>query len=184
MHFQVLARIVVNTDMNEEQIALAFAALSRRSLDFMVHLPIPDNHHFFFFASGQPNPDFDARCSLYAEFARPGAGALPAQACQLVAIEPYFLSANCYPEIQKELNRLTVIRNGKKNVEIRPVYLVAFYSTFIPGSIPGIVRIISGCFLINHAALTIATDPGNSGAACGALNDFGVHGSVRHFGDH
>jgi hydroxymethylpyrimidine pyrophosphatase-like HAD family hydrolase len=104
--------LLFSASMNEAEVTLAFEALSRRSLDFMVHLPIPENHHFLYFASDQPNPDFEARCKLYADFATPGRkhDKPPGEACQLVAIEPFFRSASYYPEIREELDRLTVVR--------------------------------------------------------------------------
>jgi len=104
--------LLFSSSMNREEVALAFEALSRRSLDFMVHRPIPDNHHFLYFVSGRPNPDFEARCKLYEDFATPGrtADQPPWEACQLVAIEPFFRPVSCYREIREELDRLTVVR--------------------------------------------------------------------------
>jgi len=104
--------LLFSASMNEEEVALAFEALSRRSLDFMVHRPIPENHHFLYFASDQPNPDFEARCKLYADFATPGRkqDKPPGEACQLVAIEPFFRPTSYYSEIREELNCLTVVR--------------------------------------------------------------------------
>jgi hydroxymethylpyrimidine pyrophosphatase-like HAD family hydrolase len=104
--------LVFSASMNREQVAMAFESLSQRSLDFMVHLPIPENHHFLFYSSGRTNPDFEARCRLYREFATPGRmrEKPSGQACQLVAIEPYFRPTSCYPQIRRELDHLTVIR--------------------------------------------------------------------------
>jgi len=104
--------LLFRSSMNRDEVALAFEALSRRSLDFMVHRPIPDNHHFLYFASDQPNPDFEARCKLYEDFATPGrtGDQPPWEACQLVAIEPFFHPFSCYREIREELDRLTVVR--------------------------------------------------------------------------
>ena len=39
-------RLLFSASMNREEVSLAFDALSRRSLDFMVHRPVPENHHF------------------------------------------------------------------------------------------------------------------------------------------
>jgi hydroxymethylpyrimidine pyrophosphatase-like HAD family hydrolase len=104
--------LLFSASMNQEEVSLAFASLSRRSLDFMVHRPIPENHHFFFYPSGQTNPDFEARCKLYQDFATLGRPQqVPSgEACQLVAIEPYFRTASHYSAIREELNRLTVVR--------------------------------------------------------------------------
>jgi hypothetical protein len=104
--------LLFSASMNQEEVSLAFSALSRRFLDFMVHQPIPENHHFFFFPSGQPNPDFEARCALYKDFATPGRAQQvpPGESCQLVAIEPYFRSDSQYRAIREELDNLTVVR--------------------------------------------------------------------------
>ena len=105
-------KLLFSAAMNREEVSLAFASLSRRSLDFMVHRPIPDNHHFLHFSSGRSNPDFEARCKLYQDFATPGRPQQipPGEACQLVAIEPQCSSVSYYSEIREELDRLTVVR--------------------------------------------------------------------------
>jgi hydroxymethylpyrimidine pyrophosphatase-like HAD family hydrolase len=105
-------KLLRSISMSEEEVASAFEAFSSRSLDFMVHRPIPHNHHFVYYSSGEGNPDFEARCALYREFAKPGRpGLLPMRkACQLLAIEPYFRSFSRYRQIKAQLPGLTVIR--------------------------------------------------------------------------
>jgi hypothetical protein len=105
-------KLLFSASMNREEVSLAFATLSRRSLDFMVHRPVPENHHFLYFSFGQSNPDFEARCKLYQDFAAPGRPEQdpPGEACQLVAIEPYFHKIFHYSEIREKLDRLTVVR--------------------------------------------------------------------------
>ena len=105
-------QLLFSASLNQEEVSLAFTALSRRSLDFMVHHPIPENHHFQYFSFGQPNPDFESRCRLYRDFAVPGRSQqVPSgQACQLVAIEPRSRERSCYGEIREELECLTVVR--------------------------------------------------------------------------
>jgi hydroxymethylpyrimidine pyrophosphatase-like HAD family hydrolase len=102
--------LLFSAAMAEDEVHLAYHCLAERSLDFMVHRPVPDNHHFTFFSSGQPNPDFEDRCRLYGEFATPGREKPPGKACQLVAIEPWFHSRSFFPDIQQELDYLTVVR--------------------------------------------------------------------------
>ena len=104
--------LLFSVSMSQEEVSLAFDSLSRRSLDFMVHRPIPDNQYFTFFPTGQRNPDFEARCKLYENFATPGRQQQPpiGEACQLVAIEPHFRKLSHYAEIRGELDELTVIR--------------------------------------------------------------------------
>jgi hydroxymethylpyrimidine pyrophosphatase-like HAD family hydrolase len=105
-------KLLFSASMTRQEVIPAFDALSRRSLDFMVHRPIPENHHFLYFSSGQFNPDFEARCRLYRDFAAPGQPQQvpPGDACQLVAIEPYFREVSYFDEIREELDRLTVVR--------------------------------------------------------------------------
>jgi hydroxymethylpyrimidine pyrophosphatase-like HAD family hydrolase len=105
-------QLLFNASMNEREVSLAFRSLSRRSLDFMVHRPIPENHYFHYFPSGRRNPDFESRCRVYEDFATPGIPRhLPLrEACQLVAIEPQGQKVSHYPEIRGELRDLTVVR--------------------------------------------------------------------------
>jgi hypothetical protein len=105
-------KLLFSSTMGGDEVLSAFHALSQRCLDFMVHRPIPENHYFCYFPSGQPNPDFDARCELYRQFATPARRQEqpPREGCQLVAIEPYFRPTSCYPEIREQLGCLTVIR--------------------------------------------------------------------------
>jgi hydroxymethylpyrimidine pyrophosphatase-like HAD family hydrolase len=113
-------RLLWKNSLDRRELQAAFLALSRRGLDFMVHLPIPENHHFLYYASGRPNVDFAARCALYGEFARPGAPTRPgapaalslSEACQLLAVEPEPgpAGASAYPELVRELPGLRVIR--------------------------------------------------------------------------
>jgi hydroxymethylpyrimidine pyrophosphatase-like HAD family hydrolase len=105
-------QLLFNASMNEREVSQAFRSLSRRSLDFMVHRPIPENHYFHYFPSGRRNPDFESRCRVYEDFATPGEPQhLPLrEACQLVAIEPHGKKVSHYPEIRGELRDLTVVR--------------------------------------------------------------------------
>jgi len=105
-------KLLWSASMNAQEATLAFAVLSHRSLDFMIHKPIPENHRFVFFPSGEANPDFEARCNLYRDFAvRGSSGVLHfRKACQFVAIEPHFRSESSFSMIREELSNLKVIR--------------------------------------------------------------------------
>ena len=57
-------------------------------IDFMILDPIPLNHQFWYYQSGNKNPDFDRRLALYKQFATP-VGQLSdtkRDACQILAI--------------------------------------------------------------------------------------------------
>ncbi|MEA3448000.1 MAG: HAD family hydrolase [Bacteroidota bacterium] len=45
--------------------------LKNHHLDFMIHHPAPDNHHFYYYESSHGNPDFYRRISRYKKFAWP-----------------------------------------------------------------------------------------------------------------
>jgi len=64
--------------------------LCSHDIDFMVHNPIPLNHYFQYFTTGNSNPDFERRLNLYKEFATPLIQGVPYPnpASQVVAILP------------------------------------------------------------------------------------------------
>ncbi len=115
--------------LSAEEVAAAARALREEGLDFMIHRPIPDNHHFTFYATGRDNPDFRRRCEIYREYAHPGdPQAPPAEAaCQLLAVDPDDRSARAYEALRRRLPGLKVIRatsplDGKSTwIEIFPL---------------------------------------------------------------
>lgn len=73
----------------EDALSIADLLIQRR-LDFMLHHGVPENHRFYYFSASGSNPDFDARCARYGEFAQPWPDEPPPiqRASQLLAIEP------------------------------------------------------------------------------------------------
>ena len=106
-------RIVRAQSLDPAEVRRACEILRALGLDFMVQRPIPDTHAFGFHASGRPNPDFDRRIALYAQFAFPLDGDPGAfgPATQLVAIVPPEGSPEALPEVRRLLPELTVIRS-------------------------------------------------------------------------
>jgi hypothetical protein len=106
-------RLLRAVSMSAAEAARAFRALRARSLDFMVHRPIPENHHFLYYPAGGENPDFEARKEVYAPFAQEGdrGEPPPGEACQLLAVEPPGRWPSAYEELRAELTGLTVIRS-------------------------------------------------------------------------
>lgn len=74
----------------EDALSIAEELIGRR-LDFMLHHGLPENHRFYYYTATDSNPDFDARCARYGEFAQPWPGQPPLlqRASQLLAIEPF-----------------------------------------------------------------------------------------------
>jgi hydroxymethylpyrimidine pyrophosphatase-like HAD family hydrolase len=106
-------RIVRAESLDPAEVRRAGEVLRALGLDFMVQRPIPDTHAFGFHASGRPNPDFDRRIALSAQFAFPldGDGAGFGPATQLVAIVPPEGPPETLPEVRRLLPELTVIRS-------------------------------------------------------------------------
>jgi len=85
-----------------------------KGLAFMLHLGIPDNHHFYYHrppgrAAGE-NPDFERRCRRYADFAQPLDGRVVEglRVSQFLAIEAP-ASASLYETLVTELDHLNVV---------------------------------------------------------------------------
>jgi hypothetical protein len=104
--------LLVAHHMARKDVELAVGCVRQRGLDFMLHDRVPDSHRFFFWESGQgePNPDFLRRRELYREFADVGPAELPDDfvASQLLAIEPP-QRAPQHAQIAAQLRGLSVI---------------------------------------------------------------------------
>lgn len=108
--FDVLnRRLLRSRALTGSQTASAVSVLDALDLDYMVHAPIPDNHHFRYRWSGRPNADFDRRMDRYRAFATPLDGEAGPSA-QLVAVVPPDRSELSAEHVATLLPDLTVIR--------------------------------------------------------------------------
>ncbi len=113
--------------MASHQARLAAGVLMELGLDFMLHARVPENHRFFYWRAGQPNPDFERRYQRYADYAREWPDPLPEnlQASQLLAIEPAGTPSR-QDELERRLSELEVIRatspldHASRRLEIFP----------------------------------------------------------------
>jgi len=97
--------------LESPEIVTILDCLSERQLDFMLHAPVPENHHFWYQRGTQPNPDFEARLALYAAFAEPlTTNPLPQAASACIAIVKATDTVNAYQELQTALPQLSIIR--------------------------------------------------------------------------
>ena len=105
-------KILRRVQMEPEQSEGAISLLLDYNLDFMVQQPIPEEHRFYYHATGNQNPDFERRLKLYKDHAEP-MGSMkentPA-ATQLVAIVPEPEGVSVYEKVKNQLSGLTVIR--------------------------------------------------------------------------
>jgi Cof subfamily protein (haloacid dehalogenase superfamily) len=99
-------------NLDPEMVSLAMDALRKASLDFMVHLPVPDNHRFSYRCGKVENHDFTRRIELYKDVCRPldGNGEAFGPAAQLLAIVPPSKSLQVIEDLRKNLPALNVIR--------------------------------------------------------------------------
>ncbi|MBW2623389.1 MAG: HAD family phosphatase [Deltaproteobacteria bacterium] len=105
-------KILRAVQLEPEQAEAAISLLLDYHLDFMVQQPIPEEHRFFFHATGNPNPDFERRLASYRDHAEP-MGSMKENALaatQLVAIIPETEGVFVYERLKRNLSGLTVIR--------------------------------------------------------------------------
>jgi hydroxymethylpyrimidine pyrophosphatase-like HAD family hydrolase len=106
-------RLLRALSMDRDQVRRAFAVLAGSGLDFMLHRPIPESHCFIYYRrSNLPNPDFEARRAIYAQFAAAGeiAQVPETPACQFVVVEPAEAHPSAYEGLRAQLSGFTVIR--------------------------------------------------------------------------
>ncbi len=106
--------LLVAHDMHSADAQGALDVLLSEALAFMVHLGIPDNHHFYYHqpagrVAGE-NPDFDRRCERYEDFAQPLDGRVleGLRVSQFLAIEAPGSDSH-YEALVAELDRLNVV---------------------------------------------------------------------------
>lgn len=102
-------RLLRSHSLTAAETETAVRVLDDFDLDFMVHRPIPDNHHFQYRWSGRPNADFHGRMERYRAFATPLDGEVGPSA-QLVAVVPADRTEPSSDQVANLLPHLTVIR--------------------------------------------------------------------------
>lgn len=120
-------KILHRQQLNSTQVISITKTLKNSDVDFMLHYPIPENHHFVYHSTGKENPDFYKRIEIYKPFAEPmflseetfGA------ACQFIAIIPkdvdlYTKIAELFPDI-KVIRATSPLDHESIWIEIFPV---------------------------------------------------------------
>ena len=103
--------IVRHLAISRSDVVRITACFERMQLDYMIHKPIPDTHHFMFRTHGRDNPDFFQRIGLYHSFASPLTSNAPVfeSATQVLAIMPPKVSLKQVAQIQKKLSEYSVV---------------------------------------------------------------------------
>lgn len=104
--------IIRKVSLEPHEVEQACQVLKAAQLDFMVHRPIPDNHVFAYFQSGNGNSDFKRRISLYSRYAYPLESSSSAfgPATQLLAILAPQSPTPILAKIRAELPEYSVIQ--------------------------------------------------------------------------
>ncbi len=105
-------RVIRAISMDETETRAAYDSFCGLCFDFMLHLPIPENHRFLYRRFSKDNADFDRRIAMYREFSSELADRFPEpmEACQALAIRPHASSAGDLERTRALLPALTVIR--------------------------------------------------------------------------
>jgi hypothetical protein len=98
--------------MRMRDVRLFYGILRECGDDFMIHEPIPRNHRFCYVSSRNPHPDFTRRIELYRGHCRrlTGKEAVPAAACQLLAVRRQEDARRTMAFIRRRANGHPVIR--------------------------------------------------------------------------
>ncbi|PKQ62791.1 hypothetical protein BZG02_11365 [Labilibaculum filiforme] len=102
--------LIYSQHIKAEEVLELSKILIDHKIDFMIHDPIPLNHQFWYYQSGNKNLDFDRRLTLYKQFATP-VGKLEdtrRDACQLLAILPNKVA--WFEELKAKFTDIKIIR--------------------------------------------------------------------------
>ena len=110
MHWRT-KEIIKKSGLNIEESNPIVQILKQFDVNFMVHLPIPENHKFWFYKSKKSfHEDFHKRLAHYLPYAKPLTKnvVLPEQVSQFIAILPPDL--HLFQRIEQQLKNVAVIR--------------------------------------------------------------------------
>lgn len=102
--------LIYAVELNEIQVQDIINELMEHEVDFMIHEPIPSNHRFLYYRTGNHNPDFERRIKIYQQFCQPFAPGViyGSSAAQIIAILPNDVEK--FERLRKQFPDLKVIR--------------------------------------------------------------------------
>ena len=102
--------LIFSQHLDSDSVFKISSELIKLKVDFMILNPIPNNHQFAYYRSGNSNPDFDRRLSLYKPFATPigCSEETKREACQLLVILSNCVSG--FNKLKAELENVKIIR--------------------------------------------------------------------------
>ena len=145
--------ILRSASLNTQDVAAITTILVQEQADFMVHLPVPDNHHFVYYQSTDDNPDFIRRLRLYTEFGRESTD-FPTEAAQIIAI---------FPEYSEKFRQsATALHSFQITRSTSPLDGYSQWMEIFP---PHIHKGTAALWLLNHLGL-------GDGVSVGISNDY------------
>jgi Cof subfamily protein (haloacid dehalogenase superfamily) len=113
--------------LDSEEVKTTVDVLMDLRMDFMIHRPIPLNHHFVYYSTGKQNPDFFRRCEIYRDFAvREDFSAYRfSDACQVLAVVPFENGRRAFTHLNDTLQDLKVIRTTSP-IDGRSIWIEVF----------------------------------------------------------
>ena len=104
--------LLYQVNLSPEMVAQTLETMSKSSLDFMMHHPIPDNHIYLYRRANQDNTDFESRIERHKAFGQPlnstnldGFG----EASQFIAVVPPEKSRDVLEAVRSGLPGLSVV---------------------------------------------------------------------------
>ena len=122
-------RIIRETNLAPRAVEQAIKFFMQSNFDFMVHHPVPDNHHLAYRRTVRHNPDFESRLAGYRQFSTPLAITTPhgfGPAAQLLAVLPADEAANAIAVTRKALPEFSIIHSTSP-VDGRSTWLELFH---------------------------------------------------------
>ena len=104
-------RLLRSHSLSVENVACILSFLQESRLDFMLHGPVPNNHHFYYYQHSEQNLDFEHRLQLYADFAEPLNWQRRSEVSSgCIVIVPAELTVDLHVNFQQKLPDLSIIR--------------------------------------------------------------------------
>lgn len=100
--------IIFSNHISSNRVKFLVKELSRHNLDFMLHKPVPDTHHFYYSATANPISDFYERKRHYPDHSYPLLEDEYPESCQALAFIPNDIDR--YERIAANLTDFKVIR--------------------------------------------------------------------------
>jgi Cof subfamily protein (haloacid dehalogenase superfamily) len=126
-----IQELLLSHHLSAAEIRQGIRLLVEHEFDFMLHQPVPDNHHFWYRHADTPTPDFLRRYDLYKAFASPLEISSFAEraACQFLVITCGDASLSKYETLKMQLSSLNVIRTTS------PLDNASFWIEIFPRSV-------------------------------------------------